>query len=219
MPQQRGIVLGATGLIGEQLVRELLNDDSFEQIRLLVRRPINLIDRKLEVEIVDFDDLAALRTKLGAGDCIFCCVGTTQKKVKGDKAAYRKIDFDIPVNVAKMAKDAGFNKFMLVSSVGANAQSNNFYLKLKGEVEKAIADQKFEAFHVFRPGMLLGQRKEFRLGELLGKGVMNALQFLLIGSLRKYRGIHASVVATAMVKASKSVIKGMVVHHYDDMVD
>ena len=217
MQPQTAVVLGATGLIGELLVKELVNDDSFEKVKLLVRRSLDIVDKKLEVQIVSFDNLVDLRAKLGEGNSIFCCVGTTQKKVKGDKAAYRKIDFDIPVNVAKMAKDAGFNKYMLVSSVGANAQSNNFYLKLKGEVEKAIAEQKFESFHVFRPGMLLGQRKEFRLGELLGKGVMNALPFQLISSLKKYRGIQASAVARAMVRASKSNIKGMIVHHYEDM--
>ncbi len=212
------IVLGATGLIGGQLVKQLLHDNSFEKVTILVRRPVELTHKKLEVQVVDFNNLTSFRAKLGWGDCIFCCIGTTQKQVKGDKTAYRKIDFDIPVNAAKMGKDAGFKKYLLVSSVGANASSRNFYLKLKGEVEKAMAEQHFESFHVFRPGVLLGKRKEFRLGELIGKGVMNALPFLLTGSLKKYRGIDAADVAQAMVAASKLNVKGMVVHHYEDMM-
>ena len=212
------IVLGATGLVGGHLVEKLLMDDTFEKVRILVRRPVNLTHKKLEVHVVNFDNLVDFRTRLGSGDCIFCCIGTTQKQVKGDKAAYRKIDYDIPVNAAKMGKDASFKKYVLVSSVGANASSKSFYLKLKGEAEKAIAEQHFESFHVFRPGVLFGKRKEVRLGELIGKGVMNALPFLLTGTLKKYRGIDAADVAEAMVAASKLSVKGMVVHHFEDMM-
>lgn len=212
------IVLGATGLIGGQLVEQLLNDEGFEKVRILVRRPVELTHKKLEVQLVNFDNLADFRAKLGRGDCIFCCIGTTQKQVKGDKTAYRKVDFDIAVNAAKMGKDAGFKKYLLVSSVGANASARNFYLKLKGQVEKAIAEQNFESFHAFRPGVLMGKRKEVRPGELIGKAVINALPFLFTGSLKKYKGIKAADVARAMVAASKLDVKGMVVHHYDDMI-
>jgi uncharacterized protein YbjT (DUF2867 family) len=212
------IVLGATGLIGEQLVEQLLKDDGFDRVRILVRRPVDLLHKKLEMEIVDFDNLVSFRERLGKGDCIFCCIGTTQKQVKGDKTAYRKVDFDIAVNAAKMGKDAGFTKYLLVSSVGADAHSNNFYLRLKGEVEKAIAEQHFESFHVFRPSMLVGKRKEMRLGEVIGKGVMYAIPFIFIGSLRKYKAINVANVAKAMVEAAKLPVKGMVVHHYEDMI-
>ncbi len=218
MQSLTAVVLGSTGLIGAQLVEKLLKDNDFEKVRILVRRPFELTHEKLEVQMVNFDNLADFRAKLGSGDCIFCCIGTTQKQVKGDKTAYRKVDFDIPVNAAKMGKDAGFKKYLLVSSVGAKASARNFYLKLKGEVEKAIAEQHFESFHVLRPSMLLGDRKEVRMGEIIGKGIMNALPFLLTGALKKYRGINASDVAHAMVEASKLDVKGMVAHHYDDMM-
>ena len=211
-------VLGATGLIGEQLVQQLLNDPVFSKVRILVRRPVKLSHSKLEVQIVDFDDLVEFRSKLGKGDCIFCCIGTTQKKVKGDKDRYRKIDVDIPVNAAKMGKDAGYTSYLLVSSVGANAQAANFYLKLKGEVENEIAAINFDSFHVFRPSILLGKRNEFRIGERVGKIVMQAVSGLLLGNLKKYRGIDRVVVAHAMAAAAKSDRKGMFVHHYDDMI-
>jgi uncharacterized protein YbjT (DUF2867 family) len=117
-----------------------------------------------------------------------------------------------------MGKDAGFTNYLLVSAVGADAHSKNFYLRLKGEVEREIADLKFKSFHAFRPSILLGERKEFRLAELLGKGVMQGLSSLFIGNLKKYKGIEGENVARAMVAAAKSDGKGMYVHHYDDII-
>lgn len=212
------VVLGATGLVGEQLVRQLLNDTAFSKVRILVRRRVELSHPKLEAGIVNFENLVDYRKKLDHGDCIFCCIGTTLKKVKGDKKAYHKIDVEIPVNAAKMAKDAGFTKYLLVSSVGADARSKNFYLKLKGEVEREIAAVNFNSFHVFRPSMLLGERKEFRLAELIGKGIMRGLSGVLVGNLKKFKGIDAVNVAQAMVTAAKSDGRGMFVHHYNDMM-
>ena len=212
------VVLGATGLVGEQLVHQLLNDAAFSKVRILVRRPVELSHPKLEVDLVNFDNSEDYRKKLGEGDCIFCCIGTTNKKVKGDKSAYRKIDFEIAVHAAKFAKDAGFTNYLLVSAAGANASSSNFYLKLKGEVENAITTVKLKSLHIFRPGMLYGERKEFRLAEQLGKGMMKAVSPLFSGSLKKYRGIEAITVAAAMVAAAKSDAPGVFVHHYEEMV-
>lgn len=211
-------VLGATGLVGEQLVQQLLNDTVYSKVRILIRRQVKLSHSKLEVQIVNFDNLAEYRSKLGKGDCIFCCIGTTQKKVNGDKNKYRNIDVDIAVNAAKMGKDAGFTKYSLVSAVGANAHSANFYLRLKGEVETEIAATNFDSLHVFRPGVLLGKRKEFRLVEIIAKGVMQIISGLFVGKLKKYKAIEASDVAKAMVAAAKSDEKGMFVHHYGDMM-
>ena len=212
------VVLGATGLIGRQLVQQLLNDPAFSKVRILVRRPVELSNSKLEAEVVNFDDLADYRKKLGRGDCIFCCIGTTMKQVKGDKATYRKIDFDIAVNAAKLGKEAGFTDYLLVSAVGANAASSNFYLKLKGEVENAVAAIGFQSFHAFRPSMLFGKRVEFRFAEIVGKPIMQALSVLMVGGLKKYRGIEGLTVAKAMVAEAKSSKKGTFIHHYDDMV-
>lgn len=212
------VVLGATGLVGEQLVQQLLNDPDFSKVRILVRRPVELSHSKLETEIVNFDNLVEYRKKLNHGDCIFCCIGTTTKKVRGDKKAYYKIDVEIPLNAAKMGKDAGFTRYLLVSAVGADAHSKNFYLRLKGEVEREIGALNFSSFHVFRPSMLYGNRKEFRLAELIGKGVMKGLSGLFAGKLKKFKGIDVADVAQAMVTAAKSEGRGMFVHHYNDMV-
>lgn len=211
-------VLGATGLTGENLVQQLLNDPAFSKVRILVRRPVKLSHTKLEVQVVNFDNLAEYRSKLGKGDCIFCCIGTTQKKVNGDKNKYRSIDLDIAVNAAKMGKDAGFTKYLLVSAVGANARAANFYMKLKGEVENEIAAIDFDSFHVFRPGFLMGKRKEFRLVEIIAKGVMPIISGLFFGKSEKYKAIEASAVAKAMTAAARSDEKGMFVYHYQDML-
>lgn len=218
MQSLTAVVLGATGLIGEQVVRQLLADTTFSKVRILVRRPVKLSHPKLEVEIVNFENFTEYRRRVGSGDCIFCCIGTTQKKVKGDKNAYRKIDVNIPVNAAKMGKDAGFTKYLLVSAVGADAHAKNFYLRLKGEAEREISDLNFNSFHAFRPSILLGERKEFRLAESIGKGVMQGLSGLFMGNLKKFKGIEGADVAKAMVAAAKSDGKGMFVHHYDDMM-
>src|SRR6478735_4579833 len=101
MPGQTAVVIGSTGMIGDLVVKQLIDDPAFTRVRLLVRRPILYHESKIEVKLVNFDDPADLEQNFGSGDCIFCCVGTTQSKVKGDKNAYRKVDFDIPVNSAK----------------------------------------------------------------------------------------------------------------------
>ena len=116
MNGQTAVVLGATGLIGSHVLEQLLNDDAFIKVRVLVRRPLELQHPKLEVCITDFNNYADYQSKLGTGNCIFCCIGTTNANVKGDKALYRTIDFDIPVNAARFGKEAGFQQFLLVSA-------------------------------------------------------------------------------------------------------
>ncbi len=218
MKNYTAIVLGASGLIGEQLVQYLLQDADCSKVRILVRRPINLSNPKLEIQVVDFDDLKNFRSSLGMGDYIFCCIGTTLKQVKSDRNAYRKVDVDLPIHAAQMGKDAKFNKFLLVSAVGADYHSKNYYLKMKGEVEHGIASLNFNTFHAFRPSILYGDRKDFRFGELLGKGAMKFISLFLVGGTSKYKGIEASSVAKAMMNTAKTNTTGMIVHHFDDMI-
>ena len=122
----RATVIGATGLIGSHLLELLLADDNFDSVRILLRGPFDLTHPKLEKKLVDFSDMESFRLALEDSDVIFCAIGTTQKKVKGDKSAYRKVDFDIAVNSAQLGKLCGCETFVLVSAVGANSQSNNF---------------------------------------------------------------------------------------------
>lgn len=194
-------LIGATGLIGSHLLDLLLADTDFDTVRILVRRPFDLNHPKLEKKLVDFADMESYRLALEGSDVVFCAVGTTQKKVKGDKDAYRKVDFDIPVNAARLGKLCGCETFVLVSSVGASSQSNNFYLKLKGEVEDAVTETGITRLHIVRPSLLLGKRKEHRFGERIAQAVMPVVSFLLP---KKYRPVQARKVAEEMIRMSKT---------------
>ncbi len=194
-------LIGSTGLIGSHLLELLLADNVFDTVRILVRRPFELTHPKLEKKLVDFADMESYRLALEGSDVIFCAVGTTQKKVKGDKDAYRKVDFNIPVNAARLGKLCGCETFVLVSSVGASSRSNNFYLKLKGEVEDAVIATGITHLHIIRPSLLLGKRKEYRFGERIAQAVMPVISFLLP---KKYRPVQARKVAEEMVRMSKA---------------
>ncbi len=196
----KATVIGATGLIGSYLLELLLKDDRFDSVRVLVRRPFEPDHPKLEKKLVDFTDAESFRLALEGSDVVFCCIGTTQKKVKGDKEAYRKIDYDITVNAARFCKLNGCETFVFVSSVGANSKSNNFYLKLKGEIEDAVRAVGLRHVHIMQPSLLLGDRKESRLGEKIAQWVIPVISFLIP---KKYRPIHARKVAEMMINAAK----------------
>jgi uncharacterized protein YbjT (DUF2867 family) len=193
----------------------LQQDSAFDTIRLLVRRPVKFQHPKLEIKLVNFDDHESFKLALDGCEVVFCAVGTTQKKVKGNQAAYRKVDYDIPVNAARFCAETGGKHFLLVSSVGANSQSGNFYLKLKGEVENAVIRQPLECISIFRPSMLLGDRQESRPAEKVGQVVMKTFSFLLWGKRSKYKPIEARDVASAMVNAAKTHHDGIFLHEYN----
>lgn len=194
-------IIGATGLIGGHLLDMLLNDASFTTVRILIRRPLEISHPKLEKKLVDFSDMESFRLALEGTDVIFCCIGTTMKKMKGDQAAYRKVDYDIAVNAAKLGKANGCEKFVLVSAVGADSKSRNFYLRLKGETEEAVQASGIESVYILRPSLLIGNRKEFRAGEKLAIWLMPLFSFLLPA---KYKPVKASDVARAMITAIKT---------------
>ncbi len=218
MSGKKAIVLGASGQIGHLLVEQLLRDDYFELLRIILRRPFDIKSPKIEEKIVDFETESEFRNALDKADVIFCCIGTTMKKVKGNKDLYRKIDFDIPVNSAKWGYENGLRQFAIVSAVGADPGSGNFYLHLKGEVEKSISEIPFESIHIMRPSFLLGKRKERRPSESIGKLLLQPLAFIFAGSWKKYRPIQASIVAQAMIAAVKKSLPGKHIYHYAEMI-
>lgn len=215
MSERTATIIGVTGMIGNYLLELLLKDNYFSTVRLLVRRPYEKTDPKIEVKLVDFNDAESFKLALEGTNVIFSCVGTTQKNVKGDTQLYRKIDFDIPLNAARFGKEAGCGKFILVSSVGADKHSRTFYLQLKGELENAIQSIGPEAVHIMQPSVLLGARKENRGGESLLQGAMKLASGLFIGSLRKYKAIDGKTVAAAMLNAAKKDEKGFYRYTYD----
>lgn len=217
MKIQRAVVIGASGLVGSHLVNELLKDDSLSTIRTLVRKPIAIQHSKLQQEIVDFEDMNNFTEKFGSGEVIFCCVGTTSKKVNGDINAYKKIDLDIPLNAAQIGIAQGFKKFLIVSSAGANANAKNFYLKLKGDVENKLREFPFHRISIFRPGQLLGKRNEYRRGEKYLQAATSFLSLFLFGKLKKYHSIEALDVAKVMVAESKKEEAGIFILEYPEI--
>jgi uncharacterized protein YbjT (DUF2867 family) len=219
MNELTALVIGATGLTGNLVLQELLKDGNFKTVRVLARRKVNIIHPKLEQEIVNFNDMEDYTIKFGEGDIIFSCIGTTQKKVKGDKVLYEKIDYDIPVNAARIGISKNFKKFLIVSAIGANENSSNFYLQLKGKTENALKKFPFVSLGIFQPSLINGNRNENRTGETIAQTIMDLLSFLLLGPLKKYRAIGADNIAKAMVNESKKQNTGVHYYSYEEMMD
>ncbi|RMH19946.1 MAG: NAD-dependent epimerase/dehydratase family protein [Acidobacteria bacterium] len=194
------LVLGASGLVGGHLLRRLLDDATWGLVRAVVRRPLAVEHPRLEQRVVDFDRLERHADAFAVAD-VFCCLGTTMKKA-GSRDAFRRVDYLYPFEAARLAEAAGADRFQLVSSLGADPASGNFYLRVKGEVERVVARLAFGAFDVFRPSILLGERPEPRPAEALAAGFGRALAVVLIGPLRRYRPIPAAMVAAAMVEVA-----------------
>jgi uncharacterized protein YbjT (DUF2867 family) len=215
MKGKTATVIGATGLIGGQLVEMLQKDDNYSTIKLLVRRPVDFKHPKAKVTVIDFSDPEQFRSGVEGSDAVFCAIGTTRKKVKGDQSAYRKVDHDIPVMAGLACQNTGAPHFLVVSSVGADSKSNNFYLKLKGEVEDELEKMKISSVSVFRPSMLLGKREEVRAGEIIAKIMTVPVSFLLPS---RFRPINANQVAKAMIALSKVDESGLRIYHYKEMI-
>lgn len=200
----RAALIGATGLIGGHLLKSLLNDPFFTAVKVLIRRPLPLDHPRLEKVLVDFEEAESFRLALENCDVIFCAVGTTQKKVRGDKEAYRKVDFDIPVQAARWGKEAGCRCFVVVSSAGAEAYSRNFYLRLKGEMEEAVKAAGIRHLHILQPSLLLGARQESRPAERFAQWLMPLISFLLPA---RYRPVKAEKVAEQMLEAARQSLQ------------
>lgn len=212
-------LIGATGLIGNHLLDHLIADTEFDKIKLIVRRPLEITYQKVETIVIDFEDQTAFEKAISNSTVVFCAIGTTQQKVKGDLEAYRKIDHDIPMNAAIHCKKTGCETFILVSSVGAELKSRTFYLKLKAEVECHIKKLGFHSLYIMQPSMLLGYRKEFRMGERIMQVVMKLVSGILVGNSAKFKPIHANKVAIAMINAAKENKPGVHVFTYHTILD
>ena len=199
------VVAGSTGLIGSRLMENLMSDVTVSKMIVLARTKVEFNSPKVETLMVDFNDLSGVESKIQDADTLFCCVGTTMK-IAGSKEAFRKVDYQIPIDLARLASKAHIKTFIAISSLGADPESTNFYLKTKGEMERDIdAGFKFNKLAFVRPSMLLGPRHEFRLGERLGQFFMLLFSFLMVGRIRKYRPVNDYKVAKAMVSIAGSL--------------
>lgn len=194
------MVLGATGLVGRECLRLLLDDPSVARVVALARRPLSdVASAKLRVEMVDFDRLAAYGALFDV-DQIFCALGTTIKQA-GSQDAFRRVDLEYPLAAAKLGVEHGARHFLLVSAVGASAGSRVFYNRVKGELEDALRTLPYRSVTIVRPSLLLGDRAEFRLGEQIAK----RFGWLVPG---KYKPVSATRVAEALVTAAREDTAG-----------
>ncbi|OME19621.1 oxidoreductase [Paenibacillus odorifer] len=209
------LVLGATGLVGKAVTEELLNREGWGEVRVLVRTPLALEHPKLKQIVVDWENLAEYSDSFEGVHSIFCCLGTTIKKA-GSQEQFERVDLDYPLAAATIARDHGVKQFLVVSSMGADAKSRNFYSRTKGRAEEALSKIGFHGLHLFRPSLLLGHREEFRLGERVAARLMKALEFVMVGKAAKYRAIPGVTVARAMVNIASADTHGL--HIYTNEV-
>jgi uncharacterized protein YbjT (DUF2867 family) len=202
MSQKTALIFGSTGLIGNLLLEELIISEEYKEIRVFVRQATGVSEAKVLEYAVDFTNPGTF-SNLITGNDLFICLGTTIKKA-GSVQKMEEVDRDLPVKIAELAFANGVNKIAVVSSIGANPLSSNYYLRIKGEMEQEIMKLRFENIAIVRPSMLMGERKEKRAGETAGKVVMKIVNPLLIGKMKKYRGIHGRDVARAMITILKN---------------
>lgn len=201
--RKTALLLGATGLVGRHLLRQLLDDHRYTQVTCLLRKPIPGImykdhEDKCEPIVVDFEQLEDYQGYFGV-DHVYVCLGTTIKQA-GSKSAFRKVDFEYVHVAAQLARAQRAKGFVWISSVGASAKSGNFYLRVKGELEDAIINMSgLEHAATVRPSFLLGHRSESRPGENVGIMLANLFAPVLVGPLKKYRPVHADTVAKQMI--------------------
>jgi uncharacterized protein YbjT (DUF2867 family) len=202
MTTRSAVLLGASGLVGGHLLRLLAGDPAYTAVRAFTRRSLGLSAGSVRETIVDFDRPESYRDHLVGVEEVFCCLGTTIKAA-GSQEAFRKVDFEVPVTVAREARAAGAGRYLIVTAVGSGAKSRVFYNRVKGETEEALRALEFpRGLKIFHPSLLLGERIESRPGERVASVLMRAARPLLAGGLARYRAIEALDVARAMHAAA-----------------
>ena len=207
---RNALIIGGTGLTGKKLTRLLLADKRYQQVKLLVRKPMDIIYERLEQIPYDFDSPDFNKI---VADELFCCLGTTIKNA-GSKKAFYQVDYEYVLQTAEAAYKNGCRKFALVSSMGANSKSMFFYSKTKGEIEEAVKNIGFESCFIFRPSLLLGHRSHVRFGESFAQAVLPKIAFLLP---KKYRPIQSKLVAAAMQLVMNGDYKGVRLFESDEI--
>ncbi|MGI2328004.1 oxidoreductase [Planococcus sp. YIM B11945] len=196
------LLAGASGLVGNELLQLLLDSSVYEHVTILVRKPLDIQHPKLEQVIVDYEKLENYTSHFKVQD-IFCCLGTTIKQA-GSQKAFRKVDYEYPVRMAKLAKAQGVRHFLIITALGADAKSKVFYSRTKGEVEVALKQMDLPALAIFQPSLLLGNRQEFRFGEKAATVLSPLFSALLVGRMKKYEPVSAKKVAFAMLYAAQT---------------
>ncbi|MBL3656526.1 NAD-dependent epimerase/dehydratase family protein [Fulvivirga sediminis] len=213
--KKSALVLGSTGLIGNQLLHILLKDHYYYKVYAVSRHELEFKNDRLVTVIADFDNVDERIEGLAFND-IYCCLGTTIKKA-GNKEAFKQIDLDYPLKVAQKGLKQGASKYLLISAMGADKKSTFFYNRIKGEVEEALAKMKYRSVHIFRPSLLLGDREEKRPGEAAASVISKLFSFAFVGALKKYKPVESSKVAQAMLALAKDKTKGVHIHESEEL--
>ena len=196
------LVFGSSGLVGQQLVQQLIHNSAYEKIKLFVRKTPKIQNPKIEIVNTNFDNIEILYPEIKGDDCFFC-IGTT-KKNSPDKTEYQRVELDLPKKIANLAKHNKIQSFIFISSGYANSKSSGDYLRFKGLVEEELISLNFNNLGILRPSFLLGNRKEKRIGEKMGIIIFQLLSPLMMGPLKRMKPIHVKTVAGAMIKIAQS---------------
>ena len=204
------LLFGASGLVGSHVLSQLISNNNYSKIKLFVRSSIDISDPKIEIIQTDFNNLENHREDIKGDDCFFC-IGTT-KKNSPDKNEYKRVELEVPKQIAQIAKSNSVNSFVFISSGYADPKSSGDYLRFKGEVEEELKRLNFSKLGIMRPSFLLGDRKEKRIGEQIGIFVFKLLSPLFLGPLKKMKPIQSATVAKAMIaitqnKVSKTIFE------------
>lgn len=211
MGTKKALIIGSTGLIGKSLLAVLLEDQAYEQVYSLVRKPVHMKHHKLKEYVVDFDHLQADEAFFEVDD-VFCCLGTTIKKA-GSIEAMKKVDIEYPVKVAQLAKEKGATHFLVISSSNANQKSLFSYPKIKGELEQELKNISYESLSILRPSLLLGEREDTRFMEGLANKAIRGIEKVKRGPVSSQIAIEGNKVAFAMNRIAQEQ-RGKGVHVY-----
>ena len=202
------LIFGSSGLVGKNLLSQVINNSNYSKIKIFVRSSPDISDRKIEIINTDFKDLEIIKNLITGDDCFFC-IGTT-KKNSPDKKEYRRIELDLPKQIAQISKSNNVKSFIFVSSGFADPKNSGDYLKFKGLVEEEIKSLNFEKIGILRPSFLLGKRKEKRLGEKIGISIFKFLSPIFVGPIKKMKPIHSEKVAKAMIQIANENIQQII---------
>lgn len=198
----QALLAGASGLVGSQLLELLAEDNDYSKIVLLVRKKLNISDPRIVQVQTDFGNLKSVEEFFDSIDIVFCCLGTTMKKSKSQEA-FMKVDFEIPLEIARLAIANNVHSYFAVTAMGADPSARIFYNRVKGKLEAEVRKLKFKCSKFFRPSLLFGKRNELRPAERLAIILFRIFDFFMVGPLSNYRGIPAKKVAYSMWKHSK----------------
>ena len=205
--KRSALLVGATGMVGGYVLKELLKEEAYERVHVVTRRSIEKDHGKLREHLIDFNELESALGEIEA-DHVYIAIGTTISKAKS-KEAFKEVDLEYPYKIADIMHERGAKKLAVVSALGADVESNFFYSRVKGEMEEKITGIPYKGTYLLRPALLLGPRKEFRFGEKMGEVANAIFKPVMLGSLERYKGIKASHVARTMIQLMLKGPKGL----------